>query len=274
MPDPAKSQSLEFIDRYGPWAVVAGASQGLGAAYACQLAARGMNLVLIARRAEMLDTLAAEITDHYAVKTKTMVQDLSLPEAAEQIVTETSGLDISLLVYNAAYSVVGPFLDHPASDHIKEIDTNIRTPLVLTYRLGQRMLENKHGGVILMSSLSAFQGSPYISNYAATKAYNMLLAEGLWEEWRRRGVDVLVCIAGAIKTPNFEASDPRRTGSISDATMEPGAIAQAAIAALGRQPFVIPGLSNRLASFVMRHLLPRRVSIQLMGRILRNMYVH
>ena len=136
------------------------------------------------------------------------------------------------------------------------------------------MLANRHGGVILMSSLSAFQGSAYISNYSATKAFNLVLAEGLWEEWRPRGVDVLVCVTGAIKTPNFEASAPRQTGRFSDATMEPEAVAGAAIAALGSQPYVIPGRSNRLSSFVMRHLLPRWVSIRLMGRILHDMYVH
>jgi uncharacterized protein len=264
----------EFKSRYGSWAVVAGASQGLGAAYARQLAARGLNLVLVARQADLLEGLAAEVAQRFAVQVKTMVLDLSLPEAAGQIDGEIANLDTGLLVYNAAYSAVGPFLDRPEADHLQEINTNIRTPLELTYRLGARMLENQHGGVILMSSLSAFQGSAYISNYAATKAYNMLLAEGLWEEWRPHGVDVLVCISGAIRTPNFESSAPQKAGRISDATMEPEAIAQAAIKALGRQPFVIPGRGNRLASFVMRHLLPRRAAIQMMGRILRDMYVH
>jgi len=274
MPETARPQPFDFKKWYGAWAVVAGASQGLGAAYARQLAARGLNLFLIARRTELLETLAVNLTHQFAVQVQTLTLDLSAPEAAEQIDRETAGLDLGLLVYNAALSVVGPLHDHPLAVHLKEINTNVRTPFTLTYRLGQRMLEKGHGGIILMSSLSAFQGSAYISNYSATKAYNLLLAEGLWEEWRPRGVDVLVCVAGAIKTPNFEASGPRQTGRFSDATMEPEGIARAAIAALGRQPFVIPGWSNRLASFVMRHLLPRRVSIRMMGRILHDMYIH
>ncbi len=266
-------QRLEFQKHYGPWAVIAGASQGLGAAYADQLAARGINLLLIARRTELLDELAAYLTQQYAIQTQTLTLDLSCPDAAEQISRKTEGMDIGLLVYNAAFSVVGPFIDRPVDDHLKEIDTNIRTPLVLTYTLGERMLEKGRGGVILMSSLSAFQGSAFISNYGATKAFNMLLAEGLWEEWRRRGVDVLVCIAGAIKTPNYLASAPRKTGRFSDATLAPETVVHEALEALGRQPHVIPGRSNRLASFVMRHLLPRQMAIQLMGRILHDMYV-
>jgi hypothetical protein len=164
-------------------------------------------------------------------------------------------------------------MDRPVDDHLREIATNVRTPLALTYLLGQRMLGRGRGGVILMSSLSAFQGSAFISTYSATKAFNVVLAEGLWEEWRPLGVDVLVCIAGAIRTPNYLASAPKQTGGFSDSTLEPEAVAAEALAALGRLPYVIPGRGNRLASFVMRHLMPRRTAIRLMGRVLRGMYV-
>jgi short-subunit dehydrogenase len=266
--------SIDFRQRYGPWAVVAGGSEGLGAAYADLLASRGLELVLVARRSELLQALASSLTAKYDVHVRVLSMDLSRPEAAGQIFTATQDLEVGMLVYNAAFSAVGPFLDQSIDDHLREIDTNIRTPLVLTYQFGQRMLERGRGGIVLMSSLSAFQGSAFISNYSATKAFNMLLAEGLWEEWRQRGVDVLVCMAGATKTPNYLASSPRRTGRFSDATLEPEAVAAEALAALGKQPHVIPGRSNRLASFVMRRLLPRQVAIMFMGRILRDMYVH
>lgn len=124
-----------------------------------------------------------------------------------------------------------------------------------------------------MSSLSAFQGSAYISAYAATKAFNIVLAEGLWEEWRERGVDVLVCIAGSIKTPNYLASEPEQTGGPGDMAMDPEQVAHEALNALGQGPYVIPGRINRISSFVMRHLLPRRMTVKLMGGILRKMYV-
>ena len=264
---------MNFSDRYGSWGIVAGASEGLGAEYADQLASRGLNLVLVARRMELLKSLAARLTSQYAIRTKCIEQDLSDLDAAEQIVQQTMDLDLGLLVYNAAYSAVGPFLDRSMDAHIRELQTNIHSPLKLVYLLSQHLLERGRGGILLMSSISAYQGSAYISTYAATKAFNIVLAEGLWEEWRARGVDVLVCVSGAIKTPNMAASQPHRTGGLGDMTMQPSQVVREALEALGKQPYVIPGRVNRVASFVMHHLLPRKLTIRFMGRTLRKMYV-
>jgi short-subunit dehydrogenase len=245
----------------------------LGAAYARELASRGLNLLLIARREELLQALAKELAEQYKVRTKPLVLDLSVHDAAEQIIQHTMDLNIGLLVYNAAFSAVGPFLQGSMEDHMRELHTNIHSPFKLAYLLGQHLLRRGQGGILLMSSLSAFQGAAYISMYAATKAFNIVLAESLWEEWRTQGVDVLVCITGAVKTPNYVASEPKPTGRFSDATMQPERVAQEALAALGRQPYVIPGRLNRFASFVMRYLLPRKIAIKFMGRTLRDMYV-
>jgi uncharacterized protein len=264
---------MKFSDRYGSWGIVAGASQGLGAEYAGQLAERGLNLVLVARRLDLLKELAAQLTSRYGIRTKILELDLADADAAEQIVRHTMDLDVGLLVYNAAYSTVGPFLDQSMDAHIKELQTNIHSPFKLVYLLSQRFLERGRGGILLMSSLSAYQGSPYISTYAATKAFNIVLAEGLWEEWRTRGVDVLVCVSGSIATPSMAASQPQRTGGLGDMTMEPAQVAREALDALGQQPYVIPGRMNRVASFFMRHLLPRKAAIQFMGNTLRKMYL-
>jgi short-subunit dehydrogenase len=263
----------DFVRCYGSWGIVAGASEGIGAAYAEELASRGLNLVLVARRSELLRMLASELSKKYGVDVKTIALDLSSSEAAEQIVQQTMDLNIGLLIYNAAFSAVGPFLERSMNDHLMEIHTNIHAPLKLVYLLGQRMLARGCGGIVLMSSLSAFQGSAYISTYAATKAFNIVLAEGLWEEWRTRGVDVLVCVSGAVKTPNYVASEPERTSGLGDMTMKPDQVVREALNALGKQPYVIPGRMNRLVSFVMRHLLPRTSTVKFMGRILRGMYV-
>jgi short-subunit dehydrogenase len=264
---------MSFQARYGKWAIVAGASEGLGAAYAAELAARGLNLVLVARRSELLQALADELSTKYKVQTKLIAQDLSAPDAAEQIVRSTADLEIGLLIYNAAFSAIGPFLGKSLDDHLKEIHTNALTPLKSVYLLAQQMLERKRGGIVLMSSLSAFQGSAYISTYSATKAFNIVLAEGLWEEWRELGVDVLVCVSGAVRTPNYVSSGPEPTGGLGDRTIDPDQVVREALNALGKQPYVIPGRVNRIASFVMRHLLPRRAAIQFMGRVLRGKYI-
>lgn len=264
---------MNFQQRYGKWAIVAGASDGLGAEYARQLAARGLNLILVARREELLQSLASQLSDQYKIRAKALVLDLSFPDAAEQIVKQTMDLEIGLLIYNAAFSAVGPILDRTMDEHLQEIHTNIHSPFKLVFLLGQRMLARGRGGIVLMSSLSAFQGSAYISTYAATKAFNIVFAESLWEEWRTRGVDVMVCVSGAVKTPNFVASQPAKTGGLGDMTMAPDAVVHETLKALGKQPYVIPGRMNRVASFVMRYLLPRKMSIKFMGRTLRNMYV-
>jgi uncharacterized protein len=272
MPYKSKKPSNQFQQSYGPWALVAGASEGLGATYSEALAAHGLNLVLVARRAALLQTLAEHISAQYAVEVRILPLDLASQKTAGRIADETKGLEVGLLVYNAAYSAVGLFLDRPLDDHLREVDTNVRTPLELVDIFGNRMLQAGHGGIILMTSLSAFQGSAYISTYSATKAFNIILAEGLWEEWRQGGVDVLACIAGAISTPNYVASSPQHTGRISDSTIQPLTVVTEALAALGHQPTVIPGAINRLSSFFMRRLLPRRAAIRIMGSVLKGMY--
>jgi uncharacterized protein len=263
----------QFAVRYGSWALVAGASEGIGATYAEELAARGLNLILVARRAELLQSLASNLSTKYSVETKILTLDLSTSDAVGQIAQTTNDLEVGLLIYNAAFSAIGSFLERPVEDHIKEINTNAFTPLKLIYLFAENMLARGRGGIVLMSSLSAFQGSAYISTYAATKAFNIVLAEGLWEEWRERGVDVLVCISGAVKTPNYVASEPEQTGGLGDMTINPDQVVREALNALGKGPYVIPGRMNRISSFVMRHLLPRRAAVKIMGRVLRKMYV-
>jgi uncharacterized protein len=265
---PAKS----FFDCYGPWALVAGASEGLGAEFAEQLAGRGLNLVLVARRAGLLKSLSQNLSARYGIAVRDLALDLSQPEAAERIVQATQDNDLGLLVYNVAYSAIGPFLQRPLDDHLLELATNCRTPLVLVHALGQRMLTRGRGGILLMSSLSAQQGSPYIANYAATKAYNWILAEGLWGELRRQGVDVLVCCAGAISTPNYDASAPSQASRLPGSATSPQAVVASALAGLGKGPEVVPGLGYRLSAFAMQHLLPRKLAVRIMGNVLRNMY--
>jgi len=264
---------IDFASRYGSWGIVAGASEGLGAAYPEELASRGLNLVLVARRGELLQSLAWGLSKKYNIEIKTIVLDLSAVDAAEQILRDTKDLEIGLLVYNAAFSAIGPFLERPLEDHLKEIHTNAFTPLKLIYLFAGQMIARRRGGIVLMSSLSAFQGSAYISTYSATKAFNIVLAEGLWEEWREQGVDVLVCVSGAVKTPNYVASEPEQTGGLGDMTMNPDQVVYEALNALGKKPYVIPGRVNRIASFIMRHLMPRKMAIQFMGRVLREKYV-
>ena len=267
--------SPDFRARYGPWAIVAGASAGLGAAFAAQIAAQGLNLLLVARRPDLLEQVGARLVSTCAVQVRAIALDLARDDATATVAAAAEGLDVGLLVYNAAYSAIGPFLDRPLEDHLREIATNCRTPLGLAYTFGQPMRKRGRGGIILMSSLSALQGSALIANYAATKAYNWLLAEGLWEELRGARVDVLACRAGAVSTPNYLESITRAAQPASRpplGTMTAEAVVAEALAGLGGGGSVIPGFSNRAAAFIMGRLLPRELAVRLMGRVLRRLY--
>lgn len=258
-----------FGAKYGPWAVVAGASQGLGEEYARQLAARGLHVVLVARRGDLATALAEQLASTYGVRTRAIVLDLARADAAEVIARETAELEIGLLVYNAALSLIGGFFEGVLEDHVREIETNCRAPMMLAHTLGRAMVARGRGGIVLMSSLSATMGSALIANYAATKAYNQVLAEGLWEELRARGVDVLACCAPAVATPNDQASAVRGTAP---GTMTPAVVVRETLAALGTMPSFIPGATNRLSAFALRRLLPRKAAVRLMGRVMRGMY--
>lgn len=257
-----------FRERYGPWAVVAGASAGLGEAFARLLAARGLHLLLLARRADVLARLAGELRAAHGVEVRTEALDLARPDLADAVARAAAGLELGLLVYNAAHSAIGPFLERPVEEHLRVVDVNVRGPLVLAHRLGAGMARRGRGGILLMSSLAASQGNPLLASYAASKAFEWVLAEGLWAELRGRGVDVLACRAGATRTPGYAASRPRRDVPL----MEADEVARQALAALGRGPSAVAGALNRVAAFAFARLLPRRASIGIMERATRRLY--
>lgn len=261
--------SSSFREKYGPWALVAGASEGIGAAFAHELAARGLHLVLLARRLAPLEALAAELRAAHGVEVRVAAIDLGAPTLLDDVRREVAGLEVGLLVYNAALSLIGPFLEQPLADKLRILDVNCRGPLVLADELGRSMAARRRGGIVLMSSLAATQGTAYIATYAATKAYNLVLGEALWDELREHGVDVLACRAGATRTPAFEKSSPKPGPA---PIMDARPVAIEALAALGKGPSMVPGALNRAAAFFMQHVMPRKVAVATMGASTRKMY--
>jgi short-subunit dehydrogenase len=256
----------DFVSRYGPWAVVAGASEGIGAAFSENLAARGLSLILVARRAAPLEALAAEIRGRHGVEVRVLPLDLGSEEAVAAMQAATEGLELGLLVYNAAYSPIGAFLDVGVEEHFKAIRVNVHGPLRFSHHFGRRFAARGKGGIILMSSMSGFQGTAMVANYAATKAYDTVLAEGLWYELRQRGVDVLACIAGATLTPNYEliTEDIPRKGLARP--MPPDEVATQALEDLGSTPSAVSGRRNRFASVLLTRLLRRRSAIETVSK--------
>jgi uncharacterized protein len=257
-----------MIHRYGPWAMIVGASDGIGAAFAETLAARGLDVVLAARRPGPLDALAERLRNVHNVRTKVVLVDAGTPVGIEAIAAAPE--EMGLLVVNAALAPVGPFAELTPSELDTMLDLNCRTAVRLTHAVGRRLLARGRGGVILLSSMAGFRGTSPVVHYAATKAYLRVLAEGLWYEWRPAGVDVLACCPGLVRTPTYERGQPR-PGRLVPPPMAPEAVAAEALAALGRRPVVIPGRRNRFAA-ALAALFPRRTAIALASRQTAAMY--
>ncbi len=252
--------STTFRARYGSVGVVAGASEGLGASFAASLAARGLDLVLVARRASVLEGLAAELRAAHHVRVTTVAADLADPAFSEALVRATHGLEVGIGVYNAAASFTGLLLDWPLGDALRVVDVNILGPLRFAHALLPPMRARQRGGLVLMSSLAGFQGAPLLAAYAASKAFNIVLGESLWGELRGDGVDVVTSCPGAIRTPNYATVATAEAPG----TLDSRVVAEITLDALGRGPIVVPGGVNKLALFLMRRLMSRRGAVTMM----------
>ncbi|MCL2782777.1 MAG: SDR family NAD(P)-dependent oxidoreductase [Propionibacteriaceae bacterium] len=252
----------QFCVQYGPYALVAGGSDGLGAAFAEALARRGLNLVLIARQAQRLTATAERLKQAYGVDIVTLAADLVDFEDVKQSVSALD-VQIGLLVYNAAFAPIGLFEDASEDDLALATAVNVKTPLLLVKLLSAPMIQRGRGGVVLMSSLAGTQGSPRLATYAATKSFNAILAEGVWRELKPHGVHVVACVAGAILTPGYAQAESSKPAP---GSMQPDDIVEQTLAALGRGPIVIPGMTNKAARFVLSRLLSRRAAIALMSQ--------
>ena len=266
-------QASRFIERYGPWALIAGASEGIGEAFAHQLAARGLNLVLLARRQTPLEKLSETLQDQYSVNIRCVSVDLARPDLQGALAPHIKDLEIGLLVYNACHSAIGPYLDCDLTTKMQTVDVNCRGPLALTSLLAPPMVARGRGGIVLMSSTSGYQGAALLAVYAASKAFNTTLAEGLWEEMRGNGVDVLALVAGATRTPAFEDATPADKQE-SALPMAPEEVVRQGLARLGgRRPVFIAGRLNRVVVFTLSRLISRRAAVTFMGRQLRRIYI-
>jgi uncharacterized protein len=254
-----------FAQRYGPWAVVAGASEGIGKAWAEALAARGLSLVLVARRPGPLEETAQALRDTHRIQVRSATLDLASDRVARDLAPALEGVQVGLLVYNAGVSIVAPFPELPVEAHLNQLYVNCRGPLLLVHALTPAMARRGRGGVVLMSSAAGFVGTGLLATYAATKAFDTVLAEGLASDLGAKGIDVLGVVAGATRTPTFERQ--MAAGDTSGVPiMQPADVVREALAALGRRPLVVVGRSNRLAAWLLTRVLSRRRAGRLMTR--------
>ena len=257
-----KKTNESFRTQYGPYALVAGGSYGLGEAFAEALAKRGLNLVLLARGKEKLESLARRLKEQYRIDVKSFAADSSDFDKIRNIVMNLK-VSIGLLVYNAAFAPIGLF-ENISEEQLSQVAAvNVKAPLLLAKLVSGPMIQMKRGGILLMSSLAGLQGSPKLASYGATKAFNAILAEGLWKELKPHGIDVLGCCAGAILTPGYKEAGKAKKAP---GTLEAHQVAEQALRALGRGPIVVPGILNKIARLVMTRLLPRKAAISIMSK--------
>lgn len=254
----------DFKSKYGPWALVTGASSGIGREFSQQLAAKGFNLVLIARRKALLDGLGQELESKYGILAKSVAVDLSESGTIDIIDKATKEIEIGLLVPNAGTETHGAFLKHDLDWEAKLVQLNITTPMALVHHFGQKMAERGRGGIILISSTMGYQAVPYMANYAATKAYILTLGESLHYELKRNGVDVTVLSPGMTNTA-MPANMAVDFSKMPMKAMEVGPVVETALNALGRKPSVIPGVMNNMMAFMGRHVMSRQGVASIFG---------
>ena len=252
----------EFAAKYGPTALIAGGSEGVGAEYARQLAGKGLDLVLVARTAAKLEALQAELVAAFPERRVDIIAaDLIDPKTPAMLAEALAEREIGLLIYNAGSNWKnGEFLDIPL-EHAKALTAlNVATPTALVHHFGSLMRDRGRGGIIIASSLAYLVGSPQIAVYSAAKAYSTTFAEALWYELRPHGVDVLSHAFGAVDTPFIERTFPEAYGRGAN----PAQVAARSLAALGSGPLLReePGdaFAQHLAS------LPRAQAVETMAQ--------
>jgi short-subunit dehydrogenase len=254
--------------RYGSWGVVTGASSGIGYSIARCLAKSGINLVLVARSKDVLEDYALELRSLYKIETKVAVIDLAVETGIKALDLMTHELDVGLLVAAAGFGSSGSFLNASLEHELSMLAVNCQSLMALTWYFGRRFSDRRRGGIVLLSSIVAFQGMPNASHYAATKSYVQTLGEALHYELAPVGVDVLTSAPGVTQT-NFAHRANMKVGS----AMSPEIVAEETLKALGRKITVFPGLLSKILFYSLSPL-PRWLRVKIMGNVMYGMTRH
>jgi short-subunit dehydrogenase len=252
--------------RYGSWALITGASAGIGLEFARQLAAEGMNLVLVARRHELLSAHAEELAREFKVEVTPLALDLTRDGAVDELVRTVADREIGMVVMNAGIEATGHFTKVALERHTELQRLNIDVPMQMANRFGKAMVERRRGSLIFVSSLFGYQAVPLLANYAASKAYVLSLGEALNVEMKPFGVDVLVLSPGLTAT-DMPAQMPLNFRKMPITQSSPRQVVRAGLAALGKKATVVPGAINKFYAWQNR-LIPRSWPVKLFGFLL------
>jgi short-subunit dehydrogenase len=258
---------LALQRRYGGAALITGASSGIGEAFARRLARSGLDLVLVARRTDRLQELAAELTATHGIAVHPVSQDLAERDGPARVVAavDALGVEIGMLVSNAGFGTYGPFLAQDLEKQIAIPEVNNRAPVALAGLLAPRLVARGRGAMIFLSSTAAYQPVPFEAVYGASKAFNLMFGEALWAELRPHGVDVCVLSPGFTPTEYQVKAGMGKVEPITGWTTAEQVV-EACLQRLGRGPSVVPGWRNRAIIALMR-VLPRSGQAMLTYRV-------
>lgn len=264
----SQKEKQRLRTKYGDWAVITGASSGIGLEIASQLASAGLNLIINARQLDKLQSVAADLKSRNAVEIIIVDADVSEKEGIDKIIQATRDLNIGLLVTSAGFGTSGLFMDTSLYAEINMLRVNCEAVLVLTHYFCQKFKQQNRGGILFLSSLVAFQGVPYAANYAATKAYIQSLSEALSIELKSSGIDVLAAAPGPVHS-GFGQRANMKMGK----ALNPTELGVPILKALGRKTLVVPGLLSKILVYSLRTV-PRWAKTRIMGKVMAGFTQH
>ena len=245
-------------ERYGPWALITGASAGIGLAFARHLSAEGFDIVIVARRERALAECKTALEQEFGNRVRTIAADLSTEVDVDRVIHETEDLEIGLLINNAGAYTVGAVLGSKAEEAEATARLNVIAPLRLTLSFGAAMKTRKRGGIVFVACNSGYQAVPYLGVYSASKAFMLMLGESMYAETTGTGVDVLVMSPGPTRTPGMNSLSGIDFKKIPMAFMSPESVVISGLCKLGKTPSTVIGFKNWLMIFICQRLLSRR----------------
>jgi short-subunit dehydrogenase len=261
---------INFKKKYGNWALVTGATSGIGAELTSQIAAKGLNIILVARKEKELKEHADALSTRYGIETKYISADLATTEGVELV--KKVGEDIGLLVIAAGVEVNGAFEKTSIEKELKLIQINVVSTLQLAHYFSKGMVERKKGGILMVASLSGHMPNPYFSNYAGSKAYVLNFGASLYGELKPKGVDVSVLSPGLTKTP-MVANNGVDWSKTPMTAMEPSVVAEVGLNGLGKRFLSIPGVKNKVMAAMAKHS-PFEMQAKMNEKMMKKALVH
>lgn len=254
--------------KYGKWALVTGASSGLGTEFAYQLAKKGLDIILVARRKERLEEVAESIDNNYGRETQIIVQDLSLQDSVEKVKGAVGEREVGILINNAGFGLVGQFHTFENSRVSEMVKLNCVAPAELAHAFLPQMIERGKGAIIFVASTAAYQATPYFSVYGATKVFNLFLGESLWEEYRKEGIDILTLSPGYTETEFHKVAGSKH--SYRAGAAQSHEVVATALINLDKVPSVIHGNWNRFLAFSQKFF-PKKFVLSTTGKMMKKM---